>query len=111
MPTSSDLRDSWQAVWEGHLLHVSGMTDLYPNDFSTAHLESVADDRRTGTRTYRLGFARDKEPFCDEVGVGPVHHYEASLPRDIRQLRIVSPDGTELGTCAVPPPASGTRRA
>ena len=98
-----NLRDSWQATWERRLLHVSGMTDLYPNDFSTAHLDFDKDDERTGTRTYRLGFARDKEPFCDKDRVGPVNHYEASVPRHIRFLRIVKQDGEEIGRCAVPP--------
>jgi len=103
-----DLRDSWHAAWERNLLHISGTTDRYPNDFSTAHLRFEADDRRTGTRTYRLGFARDKEPFCDKDRVGPVHHYDASVPREIRLIRVVSADGMELGSCSVPPFAHGT---
>jgi len=98
-----DLRDSWRAAWERKLLHVSGMTNLYPNDFSTAQLRFDSDDKRTGTRTYRLGFARDKEPFCDKDRVGPVHHYDGYVPRHIRRIRVLSADGTELGTCAVPP--------
>ena len=102
-------RDSWAAAWERNLLHISGTTDLYPNDFSTAHLQFDSDDERTGTRTYRLGFARDKEPFCDKDRVGPVHHYERLVPRGIRRIRVLSDDGTELGTCAVPPLAHGSR--
>jgi hypothetical protein len=106
--TAMDLRDSWQSAWERNLLHVSGMTDLYPNDFSTAYLRLDSDDRPTGIRTYRLGFARDKEPFCDESGVGPVHHYDASVPLEIRQIRVLTADGTEIGNCAVPPRGHGT---
>jgi len=102
-----DLRDSWRAAWERKLLHVSGTTDLYPNDFSTAHLRFDSDDESTGTRTYRLGFARDKEPFCDKDRVGPVHHYDGYVPRGIRRIRVLSADGTELGYCAVPPLARG----
>ena len=111
MSSSIDLRDSWQAAWEGGLLHVSGTTDLYPNDFSTAHLDFVADDVRSGTRIYRLGFARDKEPYCDADRVGPVHHYDPSVRREIGRIRIVSADGTELGTCAVPQRIFDTGRA
>jgi hypothetical protein len=33
-----DLRNSWRAAWEPDGLHISGTTDLFPNDFSTAQL-------------------------------------------------------------------------
>jgi hypothetical protein len=85
------LQDSWRAVWEGHRLHGSGTTDLFPNDFSTASLERSDVLSDAATVAYRLGFHRDKEPFCDKDGVGPVHHVERSLPAVARRIRIVFP--------------------
>ena len=100
-------QDSWQAVWEQFGLHVSGMTDLFPDDFSVAGLRLDADDAHTGTRTYRLELFRDKEHFCDADLVGPVHHYERSFPAKLRRIRVVSPDGVEIGACPVPPRSNG----
>jgi hypothetical protein len=84
--------DSWRAVWVVDALHVSGMTDLFPNDFSTASLrrEEKLDDAMTVV--YSLVFDRDKEPFCDEDRVGPVHFFERSLPVKARRLRVLLPD-------------------
>ena len=94
--------DSWRADWEAGGLHVSGMTDLFPNGFSTASLrrEDAVDD--PDTVTYRLVFHRDKEPFCDKDLVGPVHHWERSVPAGVRRIRIVFPDGRGGVELAVP---------
>ena len=93
------IADSWRADWEAGGLHISGMTDLFPNDFSTASLrrEDAVDD--PDTATYRLVFHRDKEPFCDKNLVGPVHYWERSVSAGVRRIRIVFPDsrgGVEL---------------
>ena len=98
-----DLHNSWRARWEAGRLHISGTTDLFPNDFSTAQLRLESDDRAAGVRTYRLAFSRDKEPFCGKDLVGPVHHYERSVPPEIRIVRVVDPAGLEVGVCAIPP--------
>lgn len=87
------VEDSWRADWEPGGLHISGMTDLFPNDFSTASLrrEDAPDD--PDAIAYRLVFHRDKEPFCDKNRVGPVHYWEPSVPAGVRRIRIVFPDG------------------
>jgi hypothetical protein len=100
--------NEWRAKWEADGLHIVGITDLFPNAFSTAHLGFESDDPLTGTRTYRLQFARDKEPFCGQELVGPVHHLEQSLPATIRNVRVLSPNGVEVGYCAVPLSRSAT---
>ena len=106
------LEDSWRADWEAGGLHISGMTDLFPNDFSTAslHREETRDD--PDTVAYRLVFHRDKEPFCDQNLVGPVHYREPSLPAGVRRIRIVLPDGRGEVELAVPqrPPAGAAPR-
>jgi len=96
------LRNSWQAAWENDRLHISGITDLFPNDFSTAQLRLESDDTAAKARIYRLVFSRDKEPFCGKDLIGPVHHYERGLPQTIEQVRVLSPDGVEAGTCMIP---------
>jgi len=98
-----NLRDSWRATWEADGLHVSGTTDLFPNDFSTVRLELGSDDGAAGVRTYRLAFFRDKEPFCGADLIGPVHHLDRSAPARTRRIRILSPTGVEVGACAVAP--------
>jgi hypothetical protein len=96
-------RDLWRAAWEGRTLHVSGMTDLFPNDFSTASLlrEDTREDR--SVVTYKLVFNRDKEPFCDKDGVGPVHCYENAFPAGARRIRVVLPGDAEVIEIDVPP--------
>ncbi len=82
------------------------MTDLFPNDFSTAslHREDASDE--PDTVAYRLVFHRDKEPFCDKNLVGPVHYWEPSVPAGVRRIRIIFPDdrdGVELEVPRRPP--------
>ena len=85
-------RSFWVAVWEKDILHISGITDRFPNDFSVGTLQRVGHDESSGTVTYRLVFNRDKEPYCDKDLVGPVHYFERELPPSTTQLRIE--DGT-----------------
>ena len=96
------LADSWRAEWQESVLVISGITDLFPNDFSTAALRREWPGRDLETATYRLMFARDKEPFCGPDLVGPVRHYESSLEPHIRRLQIVAPNGHELTVITVP---------
>lgn len=96
-----EVRTMWRAEWEPAGLHISGTTDLFPNDFSTAQLQFESDDRGAGVRTYRLAFFRDKEPFCGADLVGPVHHWDRSVPADIRVVRVMSPAGVEIATCVI----------
>ncbi len=103
-----DLRNSWRAAWEKMGLHISGTTDLFPNDFSTAHLRPESDDREAGVRTYRLGFARDKEPFCGTDLVGPVHHWDRNISHDIRVVRVLSPTDVEIARCVIEPRDAAT---
>ena len=98
-------RDSWRASWEADGLHISGTTDLFPNDFSTVQLQFESDDRVTGVRTYRLVFSRDKEPFCGKDLIGPVVHVDRSAPEAIRAIRVVSPAGVEVGRVPFDPAA------
>ena len=93
IPSIMTIEDSWRADWEAGGLHISGMTDLFPNDFSTASLHCADARDDSETVTYRLLFHRDKEPFCDKNRVGPVHYWEASVPAGVRRIRIVFPDG------------------
>jgi hypothetical protein len=101
------VEDSWRADWEAGGLHISGMTDLFPNDFSTASLHREDALQYPDTVTYRLVFHRDKEPFCDKDLVGPVHYWEASLPAGVHRIRIIFPDGRGGVEIAIPrrPPA------
>jgi hypothetical protein len=78
------------------------MTDLFPNDFSTASLQRADARDDPETVIYRLLFHRDKEPFCDKNRVGPVHHWEPSVPADVRRIRIIFPDGRGGVELAVP---------
>jgi hypothetical protein len=95
--------DSWTAHWESLGLHIAGMTDRVPNTFSTARLVHVPAEE-SDTRTYRLMFGRDKEPYCDHNLVGPVHHLDSSAPRSVRRIRVLSGDGVEIAVFAVRPP-------
>jgi len=100
------IEDSWRADWEAGGLHISGMTDLFPNDFSTASLHREDALQYPDTVTYRLVFHRDKEPFCDKDLVGPVHYWEASLPAGVHRIRIIFPDergGVEIAIPRRPP--------
>jgi len=83
-------RNTWKAVWENDVLHISGITDLFPNDFSTSDLERLEDT--DNKLTYKIIFHRDKEPFCDKDLVGPVHYFESDLPKNIKKLKIISKD-------------------
>jgi hypothetical protein len=96
------IEKSWRADWDADGLHISGMTDLFPNDFSTAslHRDDALDD--PDTVGYRLVFYRDKEPFCDRNLVGPVHHWEPSVLPGVLRIRIVFPDGRGGVELAVP---------
>ena len=96
------LANSWRAEWRERVLVISGTTDLFPNDFSTAALRREPGGRDSEIATYRLTFARDKEPFCGPDLVGPVSHYESSLEPRIRRLKIVAPNGHELAVITVP---------
>jgi hypothetical protein len=95
-------RDSWRAVWTLNVLHISGTTDLFPNDFSTASLERDETLDEAATVAYRLVFDRDKEPFCDKDLVGPVRYLESSLPVGARRLRVVLPGDHGSVELAVP---------
>ena len=88
--------ESWKAVWEGRVLHISGTTDRFPNDWSTASLRREHSDRGDATVRYTLEFHRDKEPFCDKDLVGPVHHYETSVPSGASRVRVTTPDGQDF---------------
>ena len=95
------LPDSWRAEWRGRHLVISGITDLFPNDFSTASLRREPDGDDPQTVTYRLTFARDKEPFCGTDLVGPVTYFENSLDSRVRRLRIIAPNGDQLALMVV----------
>jgi hypothetical protein len=96
------LDDSWRADWEARGLHISGTTDLFPNDFSTASLHRADGCDDPETVVYRLLFHRDKEPFCDTNRVGPVHYWEPSVPAAVRRIRIIFPDGRGSVELVVP---------
>ncbi|MBW3624973.1 MAG: hypothetical protein KY468_16365, partial [Armatimonadetes bacterium] len=65
-------RESWRAVIEDGVLHISGITDKFPYDFFTSGLERLGSSG--DMLLFRLVFHRDKEPFCDSNLVGPVYH-------------------------------------
>ena len=94
--------DSWRADWEAGSLHISGTTDLFPNDFSTASLRREDALGDSHTVTYRLVFHRDKEPFSDKTGVGGVHYWERSAPPSARLIRIILPENRGSIEFAVP---------
>jgi hypothetical protein len=89
-------KDSWTAAWEGGILHISGTTDLFPNDFSVATLERSPEAAPAGIVSYRIVFNRDKEPYCDKDRVGPVHYFESRLPPRARRVRIEAGDGERV---------------
>ena len=82
--------ETWIAKWEGSVLHISGTTDLFPNQFSTSHLQrrSSKNEYDENVLTYEIGFARDKEPFCTKDLVGPVHYWERDIPKMAKLIRI-----------------------
>lgn len=88
-----NLKETWEALWENGTLHIKGVTDEFPNDFSTSSLNliGVSDDRLV--LLYELVFHRDKEPFCDKDLVGPVHHWERNVANEIQRLMIRGADG------------------
>lgn len=94
-------KDSWTAEWKLGALHITGTTEYFPNDFSTASLV-----RRTwhnaDEMAYTITFHRDKEPFSDH-GVGTVSYHERSLPPSVRALVIHAPDGEDSVSVPVPP--------
>jgi hypothetical protein len=79
-------KETWQASWENGVLHISGITDLFPNEFSTSSLERIEND---GDLLYKIVFHRDKEPFCNSDLVGPVHYFESNLPKGIKAIKIM----------------------
>ncbi len=84
---------SWKAEFDGSTLHISGVAE-YPDDFSTAGLErTTAAVAEPGVLSYRVVFHRDKEHFCGTDLIGPVHHFERSLPAGAARIRVAV--GTE----------------
>ena len=82
--------ETWKVEWDKAVLHVSGMTDLFPENFATSHLRRktvVIKDEASAVR-FDLGFARDKKPFCTEDLVGFVHHWNAAFPEAANVIRI-----------------------
>ena len=77
---------NWRAEIEGRILHISGVAK-YPNDFSTAGLERLKSDEPS-ILCYRLIFNRDKEPYCDRDGIGPVHHFERDFSYEAKSIRV-----------------------
>ncbi len=100
-----NLKETWGALWEDGILHIQGVTDEFPNDFSTSSLKhlGLSDDRNA--LLYELVFHRDKEPFCDKDLVGPVHYWERNLPGGIQSLVVRGADGD----CVVIPVPKGKR--
>jgi hypothetical protein len=82
----------WSAAHEGEVLHIMGIA-RFPNQFSTAGLERIAGSSPE-CMTFRLAFHRDKEPFCDADGIGPVHHYERHVSPKIRRIEVRTDDET-----------------
>jgi hypothetical protein len=103
-------KDSWTAEWEGHVLHISGLTDRFPNSFSTASLRRIAS-QIAGAVAYQIEFHRDKEPFCDPDLVGAVHYYEQAFPSDARLITISVPGESDAATVQVPRPREAPRSA
>jgi hypothetical protein len=99
--------NGWTLEWEGPVLHVAGLSDLYPNDFSTASLRADATSSTPDILAYRLKFSRDKEPFS-EKGVGPVHYWEHHVPNGARVVRILTPAGGFIADVVIPGRASAT---
>ncbi|MGH2829971.1 MAG: hypothetical protein ACRDJM_05760 [Actinomycetota bacterium] len=93
--------ESWKAEWEGDVLHISGVTDAFPNDFSTASLRHISTDSHIAA--YIVVFHRDKEPFCGPDLVGPVHFFERALERGVKTIRIIAPGRTDHVDVPVPP--------
>jgi hypothetical protein len=82
----------WDANFEGEVLHITGIAQ-FPNQFSTAGLERLKNSS-ADCISYRLTFYRDKEPYCDMNGIGPVHHYERHVSSEIQKIRIHTEEGT-----------------
>ena len=71
-----------------------GSATRYPDDHSTAGLAREPDDPAApDLLLYRVVFHRDKEPFCDEDLIGPVHHYEPTVAPRKTRIRVTSPEG------------------
>lgn len=96
-----NFKDSWTAEWNGDVLHISGVTDRFPNTFSTASLKRI-DSPSAGAVSYQIEFHRDKEPFCDPDLVGPVHYFEQAFPSDVRLVTISVPGESDSATVQVP---------
>jgi hypothetical protein len=97
----------WTLEWEGPVLHVAGVSDLYPNDFSTASLRPDAAVSTPNILAYRLKFSRDKEHFSED-GVGPVHYWEHHVPASARLVRILNPAGGFIADVSIPARAPAT---
>ena len=95
-------KESWKAEWEADVLHISGVTDQFPNDFSTS---SLRREKSTGpgVAVYAVVFHRDKEPYCDPNLIGPVHFFERDLEPGTHTLRITAPGDLDHVDLAVPP--------
>ena len=79
-------KDTWKAEWKNGILHISGTTDLFPNEFSTSSLERIEGNDEV---SYKIVFHRDKEPFCSKDLVGPVHYFESDTPENAKTLKII----------------------
>lgn len=96
-----NFKDSWKAEWQGGALHISGVTDRFPNTFSTASLKRIGSDSE-GAVAYHIQFHRDKEPFCGPDLTGAVHYFERTLPLDVRSVTISFPGDPDFVTVQVP---------
>lgn len=81
-----NFKDTWKAEWENGILHISGTTDLFPNEFSTSSLERV---EAGNILSYKIIFNRDKEPFCSKELVGSVNYFENNIPTKAKSLKIL----------------------
>jgi len=78
-------KETWQAEWDDGALHISGTTDLFPNDFSTSTLTRIEGESGL---SYRIAFHRDKEPYCNNELIGPVHYVEHNIPGGAKTLKV-----------------------
>ncbi|HVE78210.1 MAG TPA: hypothetical protein VNA89_05095 [Gemmatimonadaceae bacterium] len=99
--------ESWRAEWEGAILHIRGVSDLYPDDFSTASLMPDPASGAPHVLAYRIAFARDKEHFSSGR-VGPVDHWEHHVPAGVRIVRILTPAGEFVADVRIPGRAIAT---
>ena len=96
-----NFKESWTAEWNGHVVHISGVTDRFPNSFSTASLKRI-DSQSAGSVAYQIEFHRDKEPFCGPDLVGSVHYYEQAFPSDMRLITISVAGESDAAAIQVP---------